>query len=197
MAPHLPPGTHLVNAAGLLTGPKATFRGLHRVSPAPPAGCQCGLAERQPRRLISTVAVDAATPFAQRRRQTRAAFAAHTILRPSLVLADTSYGGSSLLRALAPLPFVLPVVGSGTQCFNPVHAADLAEVVMGCLTIPPLPGIWQVGGMEKVTQTLLIQACRDWLGLRVAGVLRLPLKIARGLGGSRMRCGWGRFRPRL
>lgn len=177
--PHLPPGSHLVNAAGLLTGRESDFRAVHELAPqaalaALPLG---GVAV-----LISAVGIQADTPFAHWRRQTEAVFAGHTILRPGLVLADTSYGGSSLLRALAALPFVLPVVGSGTQKFNPVHAADLAAVVERCLARPTGPALYDVGGPEVVTQLELIQTCRSWLGLSAVPVLHVPIALARGLG---------------
>ena len=42
-----------------------------------------------------------------------------TILRPGLVLGDTSYGGSSLVRALAALPWVTPVVGQRRASLQP------------------------------------------------------------------------------
>ena len=187
-AAHLRPGSHLVNAAGLLTGTDDAFRAVHVLAPqaalqALPAG---GVAV-----LISAVGIAADTPFARWRRQTEAVFADHTILRPGLVLAETSYGGSSLLRALAALPFVTPVVGSGTQSFNPVHAADLAAVVEGCLINPPAARLMEVGGPEVMSQLQLIQTYRGWLGLPAARVLRLPLAMARVIGrlGDALRLG--------
>ncbi len=52
-----------------------------------------------------------------------------TILRPSLVYGDGSYGGTSLLRGLAALPFFIPVPGKGEYAFSPIHASDLARSV--------------------------------------------------------------------
>lgn len=186
--PHLPPGSHLVNAAGLLTGTEAAFRAVHLLAPQAALAALSGGGRAV---LISAVGTGADTPFARWRRQTEAVFAAHSILRPGLVLADTSYGGSSLLRAIAALPFVTPVVGSGTQTFNPVHAADLAAVVEGCLTGPPGPNLQELGGPEVVTQLQLIQTYRGWMGLPAARVLPLPLGLARGLGrmGDALRLG--------
>ena len=172
----LPPGTGLVNAAGLLTGTAAAFAAVHR--DAPRAAVQ---ALQGPAVLVSAIGTGADTPFARWRRETEAVFAGHCILRPGLVLADTSYGGSSLLRAFAALPFRLPVVGTGAQPFNPIHAADLAAVVAECLE-RPTPGTWEIGGPEVLTQAGLAQGLRDWLGLRPAPLLRLPLRLARGLG---------------
>lgn len=182
----LPPGTALVNAAGLLTGTEAQFAAVHR--DAPRAALQ---ALRGPAVLVSAIGTGADTPFARWRRETEAVFAGHTILRPGLVLADTSYGGSSLLRAFAALPWRLPVVGTGGQPFNPIHAADLAAVVAECLEAPPGPGPWDIGGPEVLGQADLAGALRRWMGLPAARLLRLPLPLARALGrlGEALRMG--------
>ena len=186
----LPPGTALVNAAGLLTGSEAGFAAVHR--DAPRAALQ---ALRGPAVLVSAIGTGADTPFARWRRETEAVFAGHTILRPGLVLADTSYGGSSLLRAFAALPGRLPVVGAGGQPFNPIHAADLAAVVVECLNAPPGPGpregSWEIGGPEVLDQSDLALVLRRWMGLPAAPLLRLPLPLARALGrlGEALRMG--------
>ncbi|MBN8633495.1 MAG: SDR family oxidoreductase [Rhodobacterales bacterium] len=175
-APHLPEGAALINAAGLLTGTEAAFRAVHHDAPA--AALQ---ALHGPAVLISAVGTGADTPFAHWRRQTEALFADHCILRPGLVLADTSYGGSSLLRALAAMPLRLPVVGDGQQPFNPIHAADLAEVVAECLE-NPAAGTWEIGGPEVLTQADLSRAYRAWLGLAPVPLLPLAVGTARVLG---------------
>lgn len=178
-APHLA-STHLVNAAGLLTGSDHTFRAVHELAP------RAALAALQPKARavhLSAVGIDEAdTAFARWRRITEAVFANHTILRPGLVMADTSYGGSSMLRALAALPWVTPIVGDGAQPFNPVHANDLAAVVLDCLKTPPPPGPWDIGGPETLTQADLIARLRGWLGLRKARALHLPIRLAHAMG---------------
>ena len=182
---HLPSGVALVNAAGLLTGTEPDFRAVHRDAPA--AALQ---ALRGPALLISAVGTGADTPFARWRRETEVLFAGHCILRPGLVLGETSYGGSSLLRALAAMPFRLPVVGDGRQPFNPIHAADLAEVVADCLD-SGLRGTWEIGGPEIITQTDLAARYRSWLGLPRVPALHLPAKVAMMLGrlGDALRIG--------
>src|SRR5690606_6104485 len=174
------------NAAGLLTGSEAEFAAVHR--DAPRAALQ---ALRGPAVLVSAIGTGADTPFARWRRETEAVFAGHIILRPGLVLADTSYGGSSLLRAFAALPWRLPVVGTGGQLFNPIHAADLAAVVAECLQAPPGLGPWEIGGPEVLGQADLAGALRRWMGLPAARLLRLPLPLARALGrlGEALRMG--------
>ena len=132
---------HLINAAGLLTGTEAAFRAVHQLAP------KAALAALPPGHhalLISAVGTHTDTPFAHWRRETEALFASHAILRPGMVLADTSYGGSSALRAFAAFPCLTPVVGDGKQKFNPVHAADLAAIALQQLTGPAgTQDLWQ------------------------------------------------------
>lgn len=172
----------VVNAAGLLTGSEARMDAVHHLAPgalyqALPQGCT-GV-------LISAVGIDTAdTGFARHRRQGEALALQNGlhVLRPGLVLADTSYGGSSLLRALAACPLISPVVGDGTQPFNPIHAADLAGIVASKLTDTTPARVQTVGGPETTDQAGLIRTYRAWLGLRPVPLLRLPLPVARALG---------------
>ena len=169
--------SHLINAAGLLTGTEAQFRAVHHSAP------QAALAAMGPDHgavLISAIGLAADTPFAHWRRQTEALFKGRTILRPGLVLADTSYGGSSALRAFAAMPIATPVVGDGAQRSNPVHAADLAAIALRALTEPPQ--CREVGGPEVVTLTELTLLIRRWLGLGPQPILHLPLPLARLMG---------------
>jgi uncharacterized protein YbjT (DUF2867 family) len=180
--PALAGGAGLINAAGLLTGSAAAFEAVHLKAPrALYAARDAGA----PALLISAVGIGADTGFARWRRAGEAAAteAGVTILRPGLVLGDTSYGGSSLLRALAAMPLALPVAGDGTQRVNPLHAADLARLAEACLAAPPPPGPHEVGGPEETTLAELMRALRGWLGLAPAPLLRLPLPLARALGG--------------
>ena len=180
--PHLQNCTHVINCAGLLTGSGATFQAVHVTAPAAVYKAMPASARAV---LISAVGIAAATPFARYRRlgeeAAQSALIPVTILRPGLVLADGSYGGSSLARALAALPFVTPVVGDGEQAFNPIHAADLAAVVIEALEKPATEPV-EVGGPETLTQTALLARLRQWMGLRPARTLRIPLRIARLMG---------------
>lgn len=190
-APHLVGVDYVINAAGLLSGPEAQLHAVHSAAPAAlyqalPAGTH-GL-------LISAVGIDdAETGFSRHHRAGEEVATQHDVivLRAGLVLADTSYGGSSLARALAALPWVTPVVGDGAQRFNPIHAADLTDVVHDCLLAPPCPGVHQIGGPETVTQAQMLTALRGWLELPPARLLRLPLGLARFAGrlGDALRLG--------
>lgn len=53
-----------------------------------------------------------------------------TVLRPSLVYGNGSYGGTSVIRGRAGLPLVTPLVGDGSAAFRPIHIADLVETVV-------------------------------------------------------------------
>lgn len=177
---HLKGCQYVVNAAGLLTGSEEAFQGVHVLAPkavyqAMPEGCRA--------LLISAVGLEAETPFALYRRQGEALADRHrvTILRPGLVLADSAYGGSALARGLAALPLVTPVVGKGEQLFNPIHATDLARVILACLADRPGPGAHEIGGPERVTLGQMLQAMRAWLGLRPVPLLRMPRWLARGM----------------
>src|SRR5438093_7028824 len=63
------------------------------------------------------------------------------ILRPSLVYAEGSHGGTSLLRALAAFPWITFLPGSGEQPFQPIHIDDLAETVALLMREPHLSRI--------------------------------------------------------
>lgn len=178
--PHLDQNTHIINAAGLLTGTASAFEAVHVTAPS------AAYAARRPGTqalLISAIGIEADTQFAHWRRAGEAAATATEaiILRAGLVLADTSYGGSSLIRALSALPFVTPVIGTGEQPFNPIHASDLAAIAIECLQNPS-PGIWDVGGPQTVSQTGILRATQSWLGLPQHPLLHIPIPLARRLG---------------
>ncbi len=171
---HLQGAAHVVNAAGILTGSDARFQAVHvdaaaAIYEAMPDGCT-GL-------LISAVGIDDAdTSFARYRRDGEALAGRFglTILRPGMVLADGAYGGSALARGLAAFPMMIPVVGGGTQMFNPIHAGDLATVVASCLKAAPTSGPHDIGGTERVTQAQMLRQLRARMGLRPVPLVTLP-----------------------
>jgi uncharacterized protein YbjT (DUF2867 family) len=178
--PHVAGITHVVNAAGLLTGTPQAMEAVHSLAPKAlytALGHVNGV-------LISAVGIDADTPFAHHRRlgESAASDAGLTCLRAGLVLADTSYGGSSLGRALAAFPFVTPLVGGGTQPINPIHVDDLADNVRGMLEAPMPSKIVDIGGAQTLTQADMLAAFRTWLGLPAARPVTLPMSVARALG---------------
>lgn len=189
--PHLSGVTHLVNAAGVLSASDIVCEAVHVTAPK---ALYQALPDSAAGLLISAVGIDDAnTDFAIFRRAGEEVATDHglTILRPGLVLGDTSYGGSSLLRALAALPLLTPVVGKGQQVFNPIHAGDLTDLIHHLLQHPPPPGPREVGGPEEVTLADMLRKLRNWLGLGRAPLLKLPLRLVRGIAriGDLMRLG--------
>ncbi len=99
-----------------------------------------------------------------------------TVLRPSVVYsAAGSYGGTSLLRAMATLPGVIAVPGDGAQRLQPVALEDLAQAVVACFADARAVGqTVEIGGPEVLTITEYLGAWRHWFGLPQAWVLRTP-----------------------
>jgi uncharacterized protein YbjT (DUF2867 family) len=162
--PHVENCTRVINCAGLLTGGDADF---HAVHVAAPQAVYAALPATARGVLISAVGIDADTPFATYRRRgekiARNAPIPVTILRPGLVLADGSYGGSSLARALAVLPLVTPVVGTGNQPFNPIHADDLAALAIEALDAPGHDQPIETGGPSRSPKPPCSHPCaRGW-----------------------------------
>lgn len=108
------------------------------------------------------------------------------VLRPSVVY-DTrgSHGGTSLLRAMAALPFALLLPGDGRQRLQPVAAEDLARIVVAALERPLPTGVFEIIGPQPITLTGYLRAWRTWLGSPAACEVRVPpafVRIAARLG---------------
>ncbi|MDF0597185.1 DoxX-like family protein [Psychromarinibacter halotolerans] len=180
--PYLSEAEGVVNAAGLLDASEAAFEAVHVLAPR---AIYDGLTKDAQIVLISAIGIEADTPFGRWRRASEAlldkAPCPSTILRPGLVMGETSYGGTSLLRAMAAMPLATPVVGDGTQRVNPMHAADLAALVVRALQGPP-DGLLEVGGSESLSLADLTARLRGWMGQPPVPVLRMPLPLARGVG---------------
>lgn len=181
----------VVNTAGILNGTKQAGEAVH--VDAPNALLQA-LPSTTPGVLVSAVGIETAeTEFARLRLagERVALDAGHTVLRAGLVLANTSYGGSSLARALASMPFATPVVGNGQQIFNPIHVEDLARQITACLDQYEPGRLFETGGPQQVTQAELLVSFRKWMGLASAPIVQLPVRLAKVIGrmGDAMRMG--------
>ncbi len=98
-----------------------------------------------------------------------------TVLRPGLVYsASGSYGGTSLLRALAALPvFFLPQLG--TQKLRPIAAEDVGLAVVAALEAGAASReIVQLVGPQALSFADYLRAWRAWFGLGPAFELHLP-----------------------
>ncbi len=103
------------------------------------------------------------------------------ILRPSLAYRPAgSFGGTSLFRALAALPWIVPLVGDGRQLFQPVHMDDLTEAV--CRLVEESRAARQlvnVVGPEPMALRDILAGLRRWLGYGAPRFLEVPLPLVR------------------
>jgi len=89
------------------------------------------------------------------------------ILRPSVVYATAgSYGGTSLLRALAAFPGAQMLPGDGRWPIQPVAAEDLGTIAALALRAPS--GIYEVGGPKPMSLRDYQREWRHWL--RIPGM---------------------------
>jgi uncharacterized protein YbjT (DUF2867 family) len=97
-----------------------------------------------------------------------------TVLRPSVVYSPHgSWGGTSLLRALAAVPGLLPLPGDGLWRIQPLDADDLGQLVARALQAR-VRGVFEVGGPQAMTLRDYQTAWRQWLGIAPARVLCAP-----------------------
>lgn len=173
----------VVNVAGVLRGPD-----MEAVHVGAPAALYRACVAAGVRRVVLVSAISArpevATDYARTKLRGEAVLRESgpdwTILRPSLVYAEGSYGGTSLLRALAALPWRIPLPGDGRFAFSPIHAEDLARCVrqaceearFGGATLEP-------AGPETLSLRDLLTRYRAWLGFGPARFLRVPLPAMR------------------
>lgn len=104
------------------------------------------------------------------------------ILRPSVVYsAHGSYGGTSLLRAMAAMPGVIAVPDAAMKpCVQPIAAEDVALAVVAALSRPANgTEILELVGPRAMTLADYLQTWRGWLGLRAASVWRVPTPLVR------------------
>jgi len=135
---------------------------------------------------LSALGADEAaeTEYARSKREAEQALAATDldwiILRPSLVYGRAAYGGTALLRGLAALPVVVPIVGDGRQAFCPLHMDDLTRAVCGFLA-PDAPARLRLDAVGPEAKTLreILLGLRAWMGLPPARVLSVPAGLVR------------------
>lgn len=103
-----------------------------------------------------------------------------TIMRPSLVYGDGSYGGTSLIRGMAGLPLLTPTPGDGEFAFTPIHVRDLAQAVrLACEgQVPPRQTLEPVGP-ETLSLRQILARYRTWLGFGEARFLPVPMPAMR------------------
>ncbi|HEY0622338.1 SDR family oxidoreductase [Sphingomonas sp.] len=185
-APHLAGIDCVVNAAGVLRGPE-----MHAVHVAMPRALHAACRKAEVRRVILISAVSArpevATDYARTKLEGEAALRDSglrwTILRPSLVIAEGSYGGTSLLRGLSALPLFQPLAGDGDFPFSPIHADDLARSVrLACENQWLVNMTLEPAGPETLALRALMARYRNWLGFGRARFVSMPMAVMRVFG---------------
>ena len=105
-----------------------------------------------------------------------------TLLRPAVVVGEGSYGGTSMLRAIAAFPKILPVIGDGSTEIDFVHNADLADAVIRLIrTGAGIRTILEPASAERLTLSETVQIYRRWLGLPAARVVGMPVPIVKAI----------------
>ncbi|WP_375158850.1 SDR family oxidoreductase [Bradyrhizobium sp. RDT46] len=172
---HLAGVDAVINAAGALQG--QDMQGVHVAgSAALYAACESAGVRRVI--LFSAIGsnVDALSDYSRSKREGEAALMARdldwVVLRPSVVVGRSAYGGSALLRGLAALP-ILPVMPD-TAAIQPVHLDDVVETVLFFLR-PDAPSrvALDLAGPERMDFSDAVALFRSWLRWRPAYRLRL------------------------
>ncbi len=105
-----------------------------------------------------------------------------SILRPSLVYsARGSYGGTSLLRAMAALPGIIMVPKEAmTPCVQPIAAEDVALAVVAALSrTEGAAETLELVGPQAMGLADYLQRWRVWLGWPAAKVWPVPTSLVR------------------
>ncbi|MEA2907656.1 MAG: hypothetical protein QOI12_5043 [Alphaproteobacteria bacterium] len=96
------------------------------------------------------------------------------ILRPGLVLAPAAFGGTAMLRGLAGVPFVTPVVGAQSR-IQVVAVDDVTETVaLSVRPGAPATVTWELAHPHVHTLGGIVAALRAWLGFPPQPLLALP-----------------------
>lgn len=189
----------MVNAAGALQdGARDDLELIHhRAIAALVLACEA----QDVRRIVQISATGAnpasPLPFFNTKGRGDAAVAASpldwTILRPGLVIAPQAYGGTALLRALAAIPAVTPLV-MGDRPLQTASIFDVADAVASAIEDPDtVRRSFDLVEDGPHTLAQIVAAFRSWLGLPPAPAIAVPAPLARlasmvadGLG----RLGW-------
>jgi uncharacterized protein YbjT (DUF2867 family) len=180
--PHLAGVDAVVNCAGVLQDSiRDSTSAVHEKAPAAlwEACAQAGVLRVV---QISAVGVDrgAVTAFSLSKfagdRALEASNLDWVILRPSVVVGRSAYGGSALFRGLAALPLTLEVENAGP--LDIVQLDDVAETVARLIE-PGAPARvdMELCGPERLRFEEVVARYRAWLGWRPARPLKLPRSI--------------------
>lgn len=187
--PHLEGVGAVVNCAGVLQdSARDSTGGVHRDGPAALfAACEAAGVRRVIH--VSAIGADkgALSAFSRTKAEGEAVLTQRdldwVILRPSVVVGRSAYGGSALFRALAALP-VLPNIGEAGE-LQIVQLDEVAETVLVFLDpAAPKRVAFELGGPERLSFREVVDHYRRWLGhvpaRRIPGGFLMPLAYRLG-----------------
>ncbi|WDS35732.1 SDR family oxidoreductase [Pseudoxanthomonas sp.] len=168
----------VVNAAGILREVEGqSFQVIHHEAPLALAQACVG---RGVRRFVqvSALGLPADGDFIATKHAFDASLQAlplsSVVLRPSLVYSATgSYGGTSLLRAMAAFPGVHLLPGDGRWPTQPLSTEDLGELVARAAG-GSQQGVFEVGGPVPISLREYQQTWRRWLRVPGKRALHTP-----------------------
>lgn len=179
----------VINCAGLLQASKTKMIAVHTTAPEAlfNACIKFGV-----RRVIQVSAISAAADTIYAKSKLAADESLMNteldwvIVRPSLVYGRGSYGGTSLLRGLAACPIVIPIVGDGSQVFQPIFMDDLVGIICELSEASSFKHmIIEPVGPEILTLKDILLKLRRWLdisGDRTVAVPILIIKLVTSMG---------------
>lgn len=171
----------VVNAVGILfeTG-RQRFGSVHAQGAGTVAEAAAAVGARMVH--ISAIGADAASGSIYARTKAEgeakviAAAPGAVILRPSIVFGPED-GFFNLFASLARISPVLPLVGGGTTCFQPVYAGDVAKAVVKGADGQAAPAVYELGGPEVKTFRELLELILNITG-RKRLLVPLPFWVA-------------------
>ncbi len=168
--PHLDDIEAVVNAAGILREQRlGDFEAVHYQAPLALAEACVARGIRQFLQISALGHPDDGPFIASKHRLDQALLAMEqldtVVLRPSVVISlRGSYGGTSMLRAMASIPFVLVLPGDGSQKIQPIWLEDLAAMVEQAVTCKPgISTLIDAVGPQMVSLRDFLLATRRWL----------------------------------
>ena len=112
------------------------------------------------------------------------------ILRPALVLSPMAYGGTAMLRGLAGIPLVTPVIAADSR-IQVVSVDDVAETVAFSLAAgAPAKVTWELAHPQAHALGDIVLAIRRWLGWRPRPLVPLPSWSQRLVTAAADTLGW-------
>ena len=186
----------VVNCVGVLQdGARDDTRAIHVTATCAlfDACAQAGI-----RRVVHVSAMGAAPAGPTAFSRTKAEADAHlatldldwVILRPALVISPIAYGGTAMLRGLAGVPLLTPVIAPDAR-IQVVSARDVAETVAFALG-PDAPGrvTWELAHPQTHRLADIVVAMRRWLGWPPRPVVAVPGAVARLVTFAADALGW-------